>query len=61
MIALSMLHDTLDEIYGAVTMSTLWVFGVLDRHAQTITQAIGSYTLPDDIETLVRNLVNILE
>lgn len=61
MIALAMLDGTPDHLYGAVTIGNLWIFGVLDIAAQSITQDIGSYTLPDDLEDLVRILVGILE
>ncbi|MBT9316107.1 hypothetical protein [Leptothoe spongobia] len=61
MIALGMIDNTPEKIYGAVTMGSLWVFGVLDRGAKLITQDIGSYRVPDDLEDLVRVLVGILE
>ena len=61
MIALSMLEDAPNVLYGAVTIGNLWIFGILDAATQTITQDIGSYTLPDDLEALVRILVGILE
>jgi len=61
MIALSMLEESLDRVYGAVTIGNLWIFGTLERSSRTITQDIGSYTLPDDLEHLVRTLVGILE
>ncbi|NER79155.1 MAG: hypothetical protein F6K42_06150 [Leptolyngbya sp. SIO1D8] len=61
MIALSMLEDAPNLLYGAVTIGNLWIFGILDTAAQTISQDIGSYTLPDDLEVLVRILVGILE
>jgi hypothetical protein len=61
MIALAMLEDTPDLIYGAVTIGNLWIFGTLERNLQTITQDIASFTLPDDLEELVKILVGILE
>ena len=66
MIALAM--DGADEagkgaavIHGAVTMGSLWVFGRLDVEAKLITQDIGGYQVPDDVERLIRVLVAILE
>ena len=61
MIALSMVEDAPDQIYGAVTIGSLWVFGLLDKDARLITQDISGYRVPDDLETLVRALVGILE
>jgi hypothetical protein len=61
MIALSMLEDSPDQVYGVVTIGNLWIFGILERNSRTITQDIGSYTLPDDLADLVRVLVGILE
>jgi hypothetical protein len=61
MIALAMLEDTPDLIYGVVTIGNLWIFGILERNLQTITQDIASFTLPDDLEELVKILVGILE
>ncbi|NEP61936.1 MAG: hypothetical protein F6K31_34135 [Symploca sp. SIO2G7] len=61
MIALSMLDGAPDIIYGAVTMGSLWVFGILDKRAKLITQDIGGYRVPDDLDDLVHVLVGILE
>ncbi|MEM1251614.1 MAG: hypothetical protein AAGI69_04215 [Cyanobacteria bacterium P01_H01_bin.21] len=61
MIALGMVEGAPEIIYGAVTMGSLWVFGVLDKGAMLITQDIGGYRVPDDLEDLVRVLVGILE
>jgi len=61
MIALSMLEDSPETIYGAVTIGNLWIFGTLEIGSRTVTQDIGSYTVPDDLEPLVRVLVGILE
>jgi len=61
MIALSMLEASPKLLYGTVTIGKLWIFGTLDATTQTITQDISSYTLPDDLEDLIRILVGILE
>ena len=61
MIALSMLEASPKLLYGTVTIGNLWIFGTLDATTQTITQDISSYTLPDDLEDLIRILVGILE
>lgn len=61
MIALSMLEEAPEVLYGTVTIGNLWIFGILDSATKIITQDIASYTLPDDLEDLVRILVGILE
>jgi hypothetical protein len=61
MIALAMLEEAPAVLYGVVTIGNLWIFGVLDRDAKIITQDIGSFTLPDNLEDLVRILVGLLE
>ena len=48
-------------VYGAVTIGSFWVFGRLDVQAKLVTQDIGGYKVPDDVEDLVRVLVGILE
>lgn len=61
LIALSMLEESPEVLYGVVTIGELWIFGKLERSTQTITRDIGSYTLPDNLAELVRILVGILE
>ena len=61
LIALAMLEDAPEILYGAVTMGHVWVFGTLQRSARLVTRDLASYTLPDDVEDLVRSLVGILE
>jgi len=60
-IALSMLDQSPDLLYGSVTIGNVWIFGILDVTSRTIFQDIGSYTLPDDLEDLIKILVGILE
>ncbi|MBW4672946.1 MAG: hypothetical protein KME52_02555 [Desmonostoc geniculatum HA4340-LM1] len=61
MIALSMLKDAPNIVYGAVTMGDVWVFGTLEQNIHTITRDITSYTLPDDLAEIVKILVGVLE
>jgi hypothetical protein len=61
MIALAMTEESPTVIYGAVTIGNIWVFGLLDSDTLTITQDITSYAVPDDLDTLVKILVGILE
>ncbi|MEI6428762.1 MAG: hypothetical protein WCO45_10315 [Pseudanabaena sp. ELA607] len=60
-IALSMLDDAPDILYGAVTIGNVWIFGILDVPSRTIFQDIASYTLPDNLEDLISILVGVLE
>lgn len=60
MIALAIAENASDKVYGAVTIGSFWVFGVLDSRLKLITQDIG-YRVPDDIEDLMWVLVGILE
>ena len=61
LIALAMLEESPEVLYGVVTIGELWVFGKLERGTFTITRDIGSYTLPDDLGELVKIFVGILE
>jgi hypothetical protein len=61
MIALAMTEEPPTVIYGAVTIGNLWIFGLLDSDTFTITQDITSYAVPDDLDTLIKILVGILE
>jgi len=47
--------------YGAVTTGDVWRFGILDVEAKQITEDITIYSLPDDLEGLMRVLVGIIE
>lgn len=60
-IALSMLDDAPEMLYGAVTIGNVWIFGILEVKSRTVFQDIGFYTLPDDLEDLISILVGILE
>jgi hypothetical protein len=45
----------------AVTMGYIWQFGKLERSTQQITQDINLFKVPDDLDSLVRVLMGILE
>lgn len=47
--------------YGAVTTGDVWRFGRLDGEEKQIIEDITIYSLPDNLEALVRVLVGILE
>ncbi|MEM7727409.1 MAG: hypothetical protein AAF208_13735 [Cyanobacteria bacterium P01_A01_bin.45] len=61
LIAIAMLEELPNILYGVVTMGDVWVFGVLEQSSHNITRDIASYTLPDDLEEIVKILVGILE
>jgi len=61
MIALSLVEDAPEVLYGAVTIGNLWIFGILNTSSRTVTQDIGSYKVPDDLAELMHILVGILE
>ncbi|MEM7062060.1 MAG: hypothetical protein AAF572_02715 [Cyanobacteria bacterium P01_B01_bin.77] len=42
-------------------MGNFWIFGLLNRDEKQITQDIGGYQVPDDVEDLIRVLVRLLE
>jgi hypothetical protein len=48
-------------LYGAVTLGDAWRFGILDRQTKKLSQDINLYTVPTDLETLIRALVAMLD
>ena len=48
-------------IYGAVSTGQEWQFGRLDRANKTFYQGINIYVIPNNLEELVRILIEILE
>lgn len=60
LIALSPIEEQ-NVLYGAVTMGDVWRFGFLDRSIQQITQDINLFKVPDEIDTLVRVLMGIVQ
>jgi hypothetical protein len=48
-------------LQGAVSTGDIWQFGVLDRSHKQIQQGLTLYRVPDDLESLMRILVKILE
>lgn len=48
-------------IYGAVTVGDIWQFGDLNRSTQTIVQDINLYTIPKQVEQVMRTLVAVLK
>ncbi len=48
-------------LQGAVSTGDIWQFGILHREQKQIQQGLSLYRVPDDLESLVRILVKILE
>ena len=48
-------------LQGAVSTGDIWQFGILHRGQKQIQQGLTLYRVPDDLESLVRILVKILE
>jgi hypothetical protein len=48
-------------LYGTVTTGETWRFGTYDRAAKQITQSIPAYSVPQELEALVRVLIGILQ
>jgi hypothetical protein len=49
------------NLQGAVSTGDIWQFGILHRQQKQIVQALTLYRVPDDLESLIRILVKILE
>ena len=54
-------RDTLDTLYGAVTIGDAWRFGQLDALTKEVTQDITLYRVPDDLAPLTQRIVGILQ
>jgi hypothetical protein len=48
-------------LQGAVSTGDIWQFGLLHREQKQIQQGLTLYRVPDDLESVVRILVKILE
>ncbi len=62
MIALDRWQNSTQQsiLIGAVTTGTIWQFGRLHRQTQEIEQGLDLYVVPDDLDTLMRILVQSL-
>jgi hypothetical protein len=62
MIALDQWDRTPDQptLLGSVTTGKVWEFGVLHRSTKQIEQGLGSYRVTEDLEPLMRILVQAL-
>ncbi len=49
-----------DRLFGAVTTGSVWQFGSLNCQTKLIQQDLNLYRVPNDFETLIRILVEVL-
>lgn len=61
LIALAKQQESLEPLFGAVTIGEVWRFGKLDLQQQIITQDLELFKLPGDLEALVSVLIGIME
>lgn len=54
-------EDEQPILQGAVSTGDIWQFGILYREQKQIQQGLTLYRVPDDLESLIRILVKILE
>jgi hypothetical protein len=59
MIALAQVR-TLTTVYGVVTIDDVWRFGCLNTQQRTVTQDTKLFTIPDDLNSVVNILIDIL-
>ncbi len=48
-------------LHGAVSTGDIWQFGILDRGGKQIQQVLKLYRVPDELESLMRILIKILQ
>ena len=52
--------DSVNPIFGAVSMGEFWKFGLLDRKEKQVVQDIDSYGIPTDLEDVTQILLGLL-
>jgi hypothetical protein len=53
--------NSMECLYGAVSIGKIWQFAVLERTARQVIQDVNFFSIPKEVEELVRVLVAILE
>ncbi len=53
-------NDSIETIYGAVTLGDIWKFGILDRKNKHIIKNIHTQTIPEDTEEVFSILMGII-
>lgn len=54
------LESDVSVLYGAVSMGDIWRFGFLNRQKKLITQDFNLYSVPTNLEPLLKTLVALL-
>ncbi|OAD22663.1 hypothetical protein THIOM_001521 [Candidatus Thiomargarita nelsonii] len=54
-------NESLEFLYGAVSIGELWRFGILNRKAKNILRDLHTYRVPEDIEAIFSIIVGILQ
>lgn len=54
------IDDLYNDLWGAVSIGRMWQFSVLNAQQKTITQDLNLYSVPNDLNELLRALVGIL-
>lgn len=55
-----MIYLRFPVLIGAVTTGKIWQFGRLNRATKRIEKGLDSYRVTDDLDTLMRILVQVL-
>lgn len=53
-------RETIDILYGAITVGDIWKFGILDRKKKHIIKNIHTHTIPEDTEEVFSTLMGII-
>ncbi len=53
-------EDNATAVYGAVSLSNIWQFAILDRASKMVTQDIALFRVPADLDDLLSVLIGIL-
>ncbi len=56
-----LMDEDTNLLYGTVSLGNIWQFGTLDRKGKKVTQDLNVYSVPADVEDLLRILIGILE
>jgi hypothetical protein len=53
-------NESMEILYGAVTLGDIWKFGTLDRKKKHIVKNIHSQTIPEETEAVFSILMGII-
>jgi hypothetical protein len=54
-------NDSLEFLYGVVSIGELWRFGILNRKTKNILRDLHTYRVPEDIEGIFSIIIGILK